>query len=53
MILRPWRGRAGPRNPAGYRQHFKRSVVPELKSVDGFLGATLTRRVLPDASSSS
>lgn len=49
MILRLWRGRASSRSPTGYPRHFKRSVVPELRSVDGFLGATLTRRVLPDA----
>lgn len=48
MILRLWRGRAEARKAAGYVQHFNRSVIPELKSVDGFLGATLTRRVLPD-----
>ena len=48
MILRVWRGRASPaRTRPAIAQHFKRSVVPELKSVDGFLGATADRSASP------
>lgn len=44
MIIREWRGRA-PRSRAGeYPTHFRTRVVPELRNVPGFLGATLSKR---------
>ncbi|MFC4309943.1 antibiotic biosynthesis monooxygenase family protein [Steroidobacter flavus] len=44
MIIREWRGRA-PRARAGeYPTHFLTRVVPELRDVPGFLGATLSKR---------
>ena len=49
MILREWRGRASPGNPEGYPRHFHDTVAPALRAVDGFVGASLLRRVLPDA----
>ncbi len=49
MILRLWRASASPTNPEGYLKHFRTNVAVELKSVDGFLGATLFRQNRPDA----
>jgi heme-degrading monooxygenase HmoA len=44
LIIREWRGRA-PRSRAGeYPAHFRTRVVPELRNVPGFLGATLSQR---------
>lgn len=44
MIIREWRGRA-PRTRSGeYPTHFRTRVVPELRNVPGFLGATLSKR---------
>jgi heme-degrading monooxygenase HmoA len=48
MILRTWRGRASPQRPDDYVRHFRGNVVAELRSVEGFLGATLVRQVRPD-----
>ncbi len=44
MIVRAWRGRASPSMPAAYPDHFRKNVLPELKSVEGFLGATLLKQ---------
>jgi heme-degrading monooxygenase HmoA len=44
MIVRTWRGRAASTNPDGYPAHFRRSVLPALKGLEGFLGASLRRR---------
>lgn len=43
MIVRAWRGYASPDNPDAYPDHFRRNVMPELRAVDGFLGARLMR----------
>lgn len=44
MIIREWRGRA-PRDRSGeYPIHFHTRVVPELRDVPGFVGATLSKR---------
>ncbi len=48
MILRLWRASASPANPEGYPKHFRTNVAVELKSVDGFLGASLFRQDRPD-----
>jgi heme-degrading monooxygenase HmoA len=48
MIVRTWRGRAPLSKPDEYIRHFRTNVVAELRSVDGFLGATLVRQVRPD-----
>ena len=48
MIVRTWRGRAPLSKPDDYVRHFDTNVVAELRSVDGFLGATLLRQVRPD-----
>jgi heme-degrading monooxygenase HmoA len=43
MIVRAWRGRASPANPRAYVEHFRRTVLPALRQLDGFLGASLLR----------
>jgi heme-degrading monooxygenase HmoA len=48
MIVRTWRGRALPSKPDDYIRHFRTNVIAELRSVDGFLGATLVRQIRPD-----
>ncbi|HEY0681933.1 MAG TPA: antibiotic biosynthesis monooxygenase [Steroidobacter sp.] len=44
MIIREWRGRALRDKAGEYPTHFRKTVVPELRKVPGFLGATLSRR---------
>ncbi|MGH7043895.1 MAG: antibiotic biosynthesis monooxygenase [Acetobacteraceae bacterium] len=44
MIIREWHARALPAAPDAYPEHFRTVVVPQLRGVTGFLGATLTRR---------
>jgi len=41
MIVRTWRAQAA--NPAAYVEYFWRSVLPNLRRVPGFLGATLLK----------
>jgi heme-degrading monooxygenase HmoA len=48
-ILRSWNGRAAASNAAAYPRHFTHDVLPELRRIDGFLGADLLRRELGDA----
>src|SRR5262245_43378477 len=48
MIVRSWRGLASRSNPLAYVGHFERNVLPELKSIQGFLAASLLRRERPD-----
>lgn len=49
MIARIWRSRASRNNPEGYPRHFRRNVLPELRAIEGFLGAQLLRRDAADA----
>jgi heme-degrading monooxygenase HmoA len=44
MIVRVWRGWAAADKPDDYPAHFRRSVLPELRATQGFIGATLMRR---------
>lgn len=48
MIIREWRGRAARSNAEAYPAHFQNHVAPELKRVQGFLGAHLSQRDLND-----
>jgi heme-degrading monooxygenase HmoA len=48
MILREWRGRASVDQAEAYPEHFRRSVLPELRGIPGFCGATLSRRDFGD-----
>ncbi len=49
MVIREWRGRASGSQAEAYPQHFRNKVVPELRGIPGFLGASLSRRPLGDA----
>jgi heme-degrading monooxygenase HmoA len=44
MIVRAWRGRAAASNADAYPRHLRRNVLPELRGIAGFLGASLLRR---------
>jgi heme-degrading monooxygenase HmoA len=44
VILRAWRARAEPERRDAYPEFFRRHVVPALRAVPGFLGATLAAR---------
>src|SRR5262245_19980803 len=44
MIVRAWRGWAAASSGAAYPDHFRRNVLPELKQIAGFLGASLLQR---------
>ena len=48
MIVRTWRGRAAKSNPEAYIAHFRRNVLPELRGIEGFLGATLLKEMRAD-----
>jgi len=48
MIVRTWRGRAAPAQPDDYPEHFRFRVLPALKEIRGFLGASLLRHDRPD-----
>ena len=48
MIVRAWRGYASLAKPDDYPHHFRRSVMPELRAVEGFLGAGLLRSQTAD-----
>lgn len=43
MIFRQWSGWASPENAAAYPAHFSANVVPELRTVQGFVGADLLK----------
>jgi heme-degrading monooxygenase HmoA len=47
MIARLWSARTTPALSDAYLQHFEQSVRPELRHVDGFLGATVFTRPAP------
>lgn len=44
MVIREWRGRAAPDKVDEYPRHFGSNVLPELRRIDGFRAAFLTRR---------
>ena len=44
MIIREWRCRARQSEAAKYPDHFRSEVIPELRSVQGFVGALLSQR---------
>jgi heme-degrading monooxygenase HmoA len=44
MIVRTWRGRALESNSRSYVDHFTQNVLPELRAINGFLGASLLRQ---------
>ena len=48
MIARMWRGSAIRERANDYVEHLERSVVPELRRIDGFRGIYLLKRNLSD-----
>jgi len=44
MIIREWRGRTNRDRAEAYPAHFHNVVLPELRGIAGFVGATLGRR---------
>jgi heme-degrading monooxygenase HmoA len=44
MIIREWRGRAARSRADDYPTHFRKTVVPALCGIAGFVGAHLARR---------
>jgi len=44
MIARSWRATAGPEGARRYEEHFRTTVLPELRAVAGFRTAYLMRR---------
>lgn len=44
MVIREWRGRTHTNRAGEYPTHFRTKVVPELRNVPGFIGATLSKR---------
>jgi len=44
MIIRSWRARAQPAREQDYVHHFRTNVLPGLRALEGFLGASLLRR---------
>jgi heme-degrading monooxygenase HmoA len=43
-IVRAWRGRASLSNSRAYLDHFRDNVLPELQTIDGFIGAMLLQQ---------
>ena len=41
MIVRTWRGRTTPARADAYPKHFRENVLPELRGIAGFIGASL------------
>jgi heme-degrading monooxygenase HmoA len=44
MIARTWRGRANAAQAHLYSEHFSEAVLPRLRALTGFVGASLLRR---------
>ena len=44
MIARVWSAHTTPALSESYLQHFEQAVQPQLRRVDGFLGATVSTR---------
>ncbi len=47
MIVRSWRGKASVAKADAYPDHFRKNVLPELKGVAGFVGASLLKQQTP------
>ena len=48
MIARLWSARTTPALAPSYLGHFRGQVQPELRKVNGFVGATVLTRPVPD-----
>jgi heme-degrading monooxygenase HmoA len=49
MIARLWSAQTTPALSDSYLQHFEHTVQPQLRRLDGFLGATVCTRPAPGA----
>ncbi|HVX76552.1 MAG TPA: antibiotic biosynthesis monooxygenase [Bradyrhizobium sp.] len=49
MIARTWRATATHEKASIYQQHFANSVIPHLRTIEGFSGASLLRREIDDS----
>jgi len=49
MIARVWRGLALREMVSDYLEHLQKTVFPELYEIDGYRGAYVLRRDLPDS----
>ena len=47
MIVRIWRGTAALSEPSAYPEHFRGAVLPALRGIAGFRGASLLRQDRP------
>jgi heme-degrading monooxygenase HmoA len=48
MIVRVWRAIAAPGNAPAYREHLEQVVLPQLRTLPGFIGITLMQRERDD-----
>jgi heme-degrading monooxygenase HmoA len=48
MISRQWRGVARPDSAHAYVEHLRSETFPALRSLRGFVGASILRRELPE-----
>jgi heme-degrading monooxygenase HmoA len=48
MIIRTWRGHVSRSRAGDYPKHFREAVVPELRTVPGFLSAQLGQCAIGD-----
>ncbi|HEV8581898.1 MAG TPA: antibiotic biosynthesis monooxygenase [Thermoanaerobaculia bacterium] len=44
MIARVWTARTTPANSAAYREHLEQRVLPALRAIEGYAGATMQSR---------
>jgi heme-degrading monooxygenase HmoA len=49
MIARVWSAQTTPAQAPAYVEHLRTHVLPALRAVDGFGGATLLERAIPGA----
>jgi heme-degrading monooxygenase HmoA len=49
MIARVWSAQATPAQAPDYAEHLRASVLPALRSVDGYAGGMLLQRAVPGA----
>lgn len=49
MIARVWSARTTPARAPAYVEHLRSQVLPALRRVDGYSGAMLLERAVPDA----
>jgi len=46
MISRQWRGVAKPEHADAYVEHLRRTTLPGLRQIDGFVSASIMRRAV-------